>query len=191
MHLCDDALLEPSQQDKFHLSQCRLCQQRQLNLVKFREQLSNLPIKEPLNKDWNKTFALYKSRSQKPKPDCFEDKRLKFSALKTLLAASLVLFVIGISQYMGSAPESIKFSKLTYSIKQNDLLQKEIHNARSEIYQRKFSTVRYQISQVNKEIQHAYFELRSEDELFRLWQKKIRLIRTFLNGEQSNHFTKV
>lgn len=189
MHLSDDKLFELDAKGKQHLRECSSCRQRAAYLAKFRRSLSNMPVKEIPNDNWEKIRASLEQRVK----DNHKSRFLTWRYVTTALAASFVFVVISFKGTDFYSPRSDAKTKVAELIEHNNRLQASLfllvesrHHSEFEL-----ASIRYEINAIDNRIQKAYLNNHSYSEVAKLWEKKLKVLNRYLLLVNNNGLLKV
>lgn len=179
MHLNDDQLLEPTGEQSRHVNSCELCSSRLENLKGMKAQLQNMPQLSMPNKSWQNLRLKHQVSQNKIQLE-LNKKRMHRWKLSSLALAASILLVLLVPQIKDSEEITIDSNQqITQLIEQNNWLQQELFktNLALDSKQVDLSLVSSQLSILDSSIQQAYMNQLPAEEVSKLWQRRLEIIK--------------
>lgn len=193
MHLTDEQLLEPNEQEREHIRKCDTCSLKANNLLALQHSLNELPELEPMAKTWQQ---LEQSISKIAPP---RRKQSKFTLLvqrlsfQPALAASLLLvtavyLVSGVGERLQSQE-----NEMAALVKQNQELQQALFLLIQQRDQAELTmaVTQYELSKFDEKLQQAYLQAVSKEELFKLWSERRSKLEVLHSQNQQRHLQQI
>lgn len=180
MHLNDEQLTEPTEQERAHLNSCHHCQQKLKVLSQVRESLNAISIPQApfsVEQSWQSFQAMQSDdsiniASAKDEVGVLSRAKSFWQYSSFSLAASLLLVMF---LYLDSSRlASIENNQLQVLIEHNHQLQSQLaetHNNRND-----YGQLTYQLVTQDQKIQQAYLDNLSFKEKHALWLERQQII---------------
>jgi len=177
MHLSDQQLLEVDEVDQVHLEQCKSCRRRANHLIKMRQYLKAVPLKDFATDGWQEIQTIHNQREQLV---ALRQARKQVNRWKTgslALAASLIAVVFWQSTQRPII--SLGDQELAKLIEQNNALQQRLDTT-TPLYEQsnvKLQMLQLDIQNLDQQIQRAYLQGDSNQSKAELWEKRKKLVK--------------
>jgi len=171
MHLTDDQLLEPTVIERRHLDNCQTCQQRTQTMARFRDRMADLPTEDIQSDLFLRILKSNEANRNKQK--------LKFWRKSSYALAASVAFVSLFSVYQWQIHQPNH--DISSIIALNNEMQKSLSESSPSLmvssgWKSEKLLLEQKIKEIDREIQAAYLNDRSEKEIKNLWQKRLLLL---------------
>jgi len=182
MHLNDQQLLELSQENNQHITECEACRAKAENLVQLRNQLSDLPQVEVMPDCWSEIQKAHNNNQQEKKLSQTRKQLGQWRLASFALAASLAVFVFWSNIESSPSTNSLMTESLVALIEENNELQRLLSNKTKNNYQ---THVQYKLQKtdfnlIDQAIQRAYLQGASDLEKYNLWKARKNLMNKLL-----------
>lgn len=194
MHLNNEQLLEPDDDDLVHLSQCSECRSRIENLAVIRSHLQSLAEETPRVDQWQEIKRDYQSRSNVTYLVSARKTTVFWQITSIALAASFALFIIWQNFYVTPrAPEFPQNGSFTALIEENNAMQQLLNSqlATQRVLNAKTAGLLIELDIINTNLEQAYLEKRSHEQKLILWRQRQELLRTTLTAIKQPHVIKI
>jgi hypothetical protein len=185
MHLNNDQLLEPTEEETEHLSTCDECQLRAENLNLIRSRLQSIPETSAPVDQWQKIRSDYYARLTPPELISARRSKAFWQVASVAIAASFALFMIWQSYYQ-SPDENVSSRDITFAalIKENNILQQQLTEQLKSLKapNSKTAGLLVQLEVIDTKLQKAYLEKHSSEQKAKLWEQQQVLLRTTLSA---------
>lgn len=190
MHLNDEQLLEPNQQEQQHLAACEECQLRANNVALVRQSLQAMPELAPPSLAWQQIKENIDSHN---KPENKIVRLFKWQGINPALAASI--FALAIFYFVNENVSKLadKESEIALLIKQNQEIQQTLFQLleQREQTEQTLATIQYKLNRYDEKIQKAYLQQASEQELTKLWSQRAQALEQLQTKNQQRNLQKI
>lgn len=185
MHLNNDQLLEPTEEETRHLPTCDVCQSRAENLSLIRARLQSIPETSAPVDQWQKIQSDYYARETPSELISARRSKTFWQVASGAIAASFALFMIWQSYYQspdaGMSSQDVVFAAL---IKENNTLQQQLTEQLRlmQAPNSKTAGLLVKLEVIDTKLQQAYLEKHSSEQKAQLWEQQQVLLKTTLSA---------